>query len=55
MLLFSGCALALVVFFFPNKSADVLDFHSNISELSRNSAAIYTIKQINPSAISEEY
>lgn len=45
-------ALALLVFFSPDKSAHILDFHSNISErLSRNSAAVCNIRKINLSAI----
>ena len=45
-------ALVLLVFFSPDKSAHILDFHSNISEwLSRNSTAVYNIRKINPNAI----
>ena len=45
-------ALVFLVFFSPDKSAHILDFHSNISEwLSRNSTAVYNRRKINPSAI----
>lgn len=45
-------ALVLLIFFSPDKSAHILDFHSNISErLSRNSTAVYNIRKINPNAI----
>lgn len=49
-------ALVPVAFFSPDKSAHILDFHSNISErLSRNSAAVQNRRKITPSATAGEY